>query len=220
MSAPVAAVPPQPPCLPAALAHVEPAALAHDASYAEAELRALALPEQHAGGVAFEACRLAGVDLSGSRLEELKLVDCAVEGSDMANLTAHRTSIARVLFAGGRMTGAHLIDGSLRDVTFRECRADLASFGRSQLTRVRFEDCILVHCDFLDSALESVCFVRCDLSGADFRGARMRCCELRGNDLSGLHGISNLKGAALEWPDVLANARAWASALGIGVLDE
>lgn len=82
-----------------------------------------------------------------------------------------------------------------------------------------FDDCLLAQTDFLEAQLESVRFHHCDLTCADFRGARLKLCELRGCDLSGLQGVRSLRGAGLEWPDIVEMAGAWAAALGIGVLD-
>jgi uncharacterized protein YjbI with pentapeptide repeats len=105
------------------------------------------------------------------------------------------------------------------DVCFEDCRIDLASFARARLERVSFEDCVLAQSDFLDAQLDSVRFVRCQLVEADLRGARLRRCELRRCDLGGLQGLERLRGAAMEWADILENAGAFAAALGIAVLD-
>jgi uncharacterized protein YjbI with pentapeptide repeats len=104
-------------------------------------------------------------------------------------------------------------------VTVRDCRVDLASFGFSQLMRVTFENCVLDQADFLESKLESVRFHSCQLTRADFRGARMQQCEFRRCNLNGLQGIERLRGAAMEWPDIVDMAGVWAAALGIEVLD-
>jgi uncharacterized protein YjbI with pentapeptide repeats len=63
------------------------------------------------------------------------------------------------------------------------------------------------------------CFHDCDLTRADFRGARMQHCEFRRSDLTGLEGVENLRGAAMEWSDIIAMTGALAAALGIEVLD-
>ena len=36
---------------------------------------------------------------------------------------------------------------------------------------------------------------------------------------TGLQGVESLRGAAMEWPDILDMAGVWAAALGIEVLD-
>ena len=54
---------------------------------------------------------------------------------------------------------------------------------------------------------------------ADFRGARLTHCEFRRSDLTGLQGVESLRGAALEWPDIVEMAGVWATALGIEILE-
>ena len=82
-----------------------------------------------------------------------------------------------------------------------------------------FEDCLLAQTDFLEAQLESVRFHRCDLSRGDFRGARLHRCEFRRTTLTGLQGVENLRGAAMEWVDILDMAAVWAATLGIDILD-
>jgi hypothetical protein len=47
----------------------------------------------------------------------------------------------------------------------------------------------------------------------------LKRCELRRSDLSELEGVESLRGAALEWADIVAMAGLWAGALGIEALD-
>jgi uncharacterized protein YjbI with pentapeptide repeats len=125
----------------------------------------------------------------------------------------------RVHIETSRLTGISLTEAVLHDLTFQGCRVDLASFGFSRLARVTFADCLLTQTDFLEAQLDSVRFHDCDLTGADFRGARLHRCEFRRSDLSGLHGVQSLRGAAMEWPDIVGLAGLWAGALGIETLD-
>ena len=78
---------------------------------------------------------------------------------------------------------------------------------------------MLAQTDFLEAQLASVRFDGCDLTQADIRGARLKRCELRRSNLTGLQGVESLRGAAMEWPDILDMAGVWAAALGIEVLD-
>jgi uncharacterized protein YjbI with pentapeptide repeats len=84
---------------------------------------------------------------------------------------------------------------------------------------VTFEDCVLAQTDFLEGQLDAVRFHDCDLKGADFRDARLKRCEFRRSDLTDLEGVESLRGAAMEWPDIVAMAGVWASTLGIEILD-
>jgi hypothetical protein len=165
------------------------------------------------------AVRLTNVDLSGSRLESLRVVDGELRGCNLGNVQALGAELTRLDIEGGRLTGLALSEAVLRDVTLKDCRIDLASFAFARLARVTFECCLLAQADFIEAELESVRFHGCDLSRASFRGARLKGCEFRRSDLSGIQGAEGLRGAAMEWPDIVEMAGVWAAALGIEVLD-
>jgi uncharacterized protein YjbI with pentapeptide repeats len=102
----------------------------------------------------------------------------------------------------------------------RGCSGDLASFAFSGLERVTFEDCVLTQAQFLEARLYDVRFARCRLDGADFRDARMTQVEFRGCTFEGVTGVEGLRGAALEWADIVGLAGTFAAALGIELLSE
>jgi uncharacterized protein YjbI with pentapeptide repeats len=210
---------PQEPRLPRELGLGEVAELHHDATVSEIELADVALVDQRANGVSFAAVRLSNVDLSGSHLDHLRIADGTLLRCNLANVRARNASITRVAVEGSRITGLTAPRATLRDLTLRDCRIDLASFGYSRLERVTFEDCLLGQSDFLEAQLEAVRFYRCDLTRADFRGARLKHCEFRRSNLTGLEGVESLRGAAMEWPDIVEMAGTFAATLGIGILD-
>ncbi|HEX5147140.1 MAG TPA: pentapeptide repeat-containing protein, partial [Conexibacter sp.] len=118
-----------------------------------------------------------------------------------------------------RLTGSSWADGLLADVLVKDCRVDLAAFAGAKLTRVTFEDCLMAQSDLQDATCESVRFLRCDLRECDLSGVRFRRSELRGCELDGLRGVESLRGAGMEWGDLLGFLPALADALGIRVLD-
>ncbi|MFL5843370.1 MAG: pentapeptide repeat-containing protein [Solirubrobacteraceae bacterium] len=162
---------------------------------------------------------LDGVDLADGRGEELRVVDLVVAGANLANLRAARSRGERLVVRRSRLTGATFAEGRLADVTFAECGMDLVSFASCGLERVTFEDCVLTGADLQEARMRDVRLHRCDLTDADLRGARLTTCELRGCTLDGLRGAEALRGAAMEWSDVVAGAGTWAAALGIEILD-
>ena len=162
--------------------------------------------------------RLVDVELTGDR-PQLSLSDVEIERGNLANLRARGVHATRVVIRGSRLTGAALNEGRLTDVLIEGCSADLASFAFSGLERVTFADCVLTNTAFLEARMYAVRFHNCRLDGADLRGARMTNCELRGCSIEGIEGVESLRGAAMEWPDVVAAARTFAAALGIGILD-
>jgi uncharacterized protein YjbI with pentapeptide repeats len=167
-----------------------------------------------------QGSRFEGIGLAGAELPILSLVDCSLERCELANLVARDASLRRVLIAGGRLTGMQLVDGELEDVSFGGCRADLASFYGARLDRVEFEGCVLRDADFRGATLKEVTFADCDLAAADFNGTRFEKCVIRGTSLEDVTGIERLDGVAMPWPDIVANAGAFAAALGARVLDD
>ncbi len=210
---------PRRPELPTPLEAAAIAALAHDSGHLEVALTDADLPDQDARGVSLESVRLTRVDLSGSRLDRLTAVDVEFDHCNLANLHGRGLDVTRLSIAASRLTGIRLSEATLRDVTIRGSRVDLASFGFSKLERVTFDDCLLTQTDFLDAQLESVRFTGCDLTRSDFRGARLRHCELRRCDLTDLQGVEGLRGAAMEWSAIVGMAGAFAAAAGVEVLD-
>jgi uncharacterized protein YjbI with pentapeptide repeats len=207
------------PELPDDLPKATPDSLEHDATLAELELCDASLTDENARGVTFQSARMKRVDLSGSRLEHLRVTEAVLSACNLANVHARGAHLMTVLIQDSRLTGMALPQGELMDVTFKDCRIDLASFGSCRLERVSFEDCMLAQTDFLDAQLNGVRFDGCDLTTADIRGARLKRCELRGSDLTGLQGVESLRGAAMEWRDIIEMAGVWAAALGIEVLE-
>ena len=210
---------PRPPRLPSELEQAQGGALGHDATFSDVGLSDVAWADQLAGGVRLEAVRLVNGDLSGAQLEKLRLDDCELTRCELANLQGRGTQATRVMVQESRLTGIALPEGSLRDLLVRGCRVDLASFGFAELVRVTFEDCLITETSFLGARLEGVRFQRCDLTRADLREASLQRCEFSRCELTGLQGVAQLRGAAVDKAGIVANADLWAAALGITVLD-
>ncbi len=60
-------------------------------------------------------------------------------------------------------------------------------------------------------------FEGCDLTGADFRGARLKECTIRGTSLDAVVGVESLRGLTMPWTDLVGSVAALAAALGIAV---
>jgi uncharacterized protein YjbI with pentapeptide repeats len=176
--------------------------------------------EDFGNGARLDEVRVADADVSGVRVSGLSLLDVELVRCNLANLDARSSSLVRTVAAESRLTGLGWSEGKLQDVAFRGCRVDLASFRFSQLERVTFEECSLREADFQDARCASVAFHDCDLTGASFHNARFARSELRRCTLDDLRGIEGLRGAAMEWGDILSLAGAFAAALGIRLLDE
>lgn len=147
------------------------------------------------------------------------LVDAVAVDLDWANEQVRGLSAQRAELRRCRMTGAELAEASLSDVTFEECRVDLAGVRHAQLERVVFRDCRMSECDFYGASLKDVLFERCELREATFSTCSLQRVEFRGCDLTGVRGAEALAGARMTWNDVIDNAALFATALGIEVID-
>ena len=164
--------------------------------------------------------RFEDADHTGTERTDLSLTDTELVRCNLANVQARGVRATRVVVSQSRLTGIALTEGRLTDVVVRGCSGDLASFSFTGLERVTFEDCVLTQAQFLEARCYDVRFVRCRLDGADFRDARMTQVELRGCTLDGIVGVEGLRGAALEWAEVVGLAGTFADALGVEVLED
>ena len=158
--------------------------------------------------------------LAGRRHPGLQIRDCALAGADLANLHARGAMLHRDSFDGCRLTGATLTEGSLQDLAFADCRADLVAFAAARIDRVTFVDCDLREASFDEAHLRDVRFERCELAGSSFARTRLQRVELLGCDLERVQSVADLRGATMRWGDIVANAGALAAAAGIGVVEE
>jgi uncharacterized protein YjbI with pentapeptide repeats len=213
---------PDPPELPPSLTPLvlDTDAAADGESWSEVLMAGSALAGVDARALGFVEARLEAVDLSGARLANLFLSDCELLRCNLANAVVRNGSMRRVACEGGRLTGFSFSAGGARDVSFHDCRADMASFEGSRLERIAFSGCDLREADFRQARLTSVAFSGCDLTGADISGARFEDCSMAGCTLDGMRGVDRLRGVAMPWADILAAAGVFAGELGVRLLDD
>ena len=188
---------------------------------AGAELRALQLTGTADGvdapAMTLRECRASGVSFAAANMErldgrELIFDRCTFTGAKLPRLAIHRT-----LFRGCRMTGVDIPDGSLTDVVFEDCKLDVASFRFTRLKRVLFRDCILTEVDLGGATATAVRFERCDLGRAQLSHARLAGCDLRTCGLTGVIGVTSLRGAIISEEQLLDLAPVFAADLGLDV---
>jgi uncharacterized protein YjbI with pentapeptide repeats len=156
---------------------------------------------------------------AGPATELGDLIDAVVADADWSNEQARGVGWKRVELRRCRLTGVELAESVLTDVTFAECRLDLAGLRLTRLERVVFRDCRLAECELYEAQLEDVLFERCELRGASLDGVRIERVELRGCDLSGVAGVASLRGARIAWEDVVQNAPVFALGLGLELVE-
>jgi uncharacterized protein YjbI with pentapeptide repeats len=160
---------------------------------------------------------LRGLTLGEGTVTELVLSDARLLGCDLSNVRARSGAIRRVELSDSRLVGFSLGEGKVEDLRVLGGTMMLASLSHSALRRVTFERVNLREASFLETQLASVSFDGCDLTGADFRGARLKQCTIRGSSLDGVLGVESLRGLTMPWTDLVGSVGALAAALGIAV---
>lgn len=175
----------------------------------------LSHPDLHA--VSLDGCRLDSVRFSGA-MRMGTIADCELDVCDLANLLADESSMFRCAISTSRLTGMSWTAGVWRNISVVSTRADLTSFAYSTLQTVVFRECDLRQADFADAEFRDVVFEDCDLSGGRFHHARIQQnVRFRNCTLTGLVGVSGLRGATVDGGDLLGLAACLAQEAGINV---
>lgn len=169
-----------------------------------------------------EAIAVTASEFSGARLvgtlSRTVFDSCVFDAADMAGLRADESSILESSITGSRMTGMLFIDGTLRDVTIADTRADLLSLRGCKLQKVVFTGCNLAGADFQRVKFRNVRFEGCDLTGAQFSQAAVEHnAQFADCRLIDIRGVRGLKGSAVRGDDLLGLAGSLAREVGIDV---
>jgi uncharacterized protein YjbI with pentapeptide repeats len=175
---------------------------------------------RHIDGIECIDVVLRDPDMSGAELRDCRFRGTAFRNPNLATATILGGSLTLVALEGGRLTGLRVAEAEVRDVVWRGCGADMATFRHARLLHVTFQDCSLREADFAGMRGELVRFTGCDLRGASFHHADLARCELRGCRLDDIDGVEGLRGASLELDQLIDLAPALAQAMGIGVLSD
>ncbi|MEU4320881.1 pentapeptide repeat-containing protein [Nocardia fluminea] len=183
----------------------------------DVEYRDADFAERHVSGVSVESCLFDSVRFP-STLRHSTLAESTLRVCDLANVQADDSTMIETLIENGRLTGLSWTAGVLRDVLIDSTRADLSSFAQSRLRTVVFRDCDLRQADFQSTEFRNVRFERCNLVGARFTGARIQQnLRFEDCDLTGIYGITALRGATINGGDPQGLASTLARELGITV---
>jgi uncharacterized protein YjbI with pentapeptide repeats len=164
-----------------------------------------------------EQCRLTRVGLAGADVRHLTVVDSVIDHGDWANAVFESCGLRRVHLEANRMTGMTFIDGMVRDVEFRDSKLDLTNWRANTFTSVHFIRCDLSGADFGGADLRGVVFTECGLQGAQFSSAKAAGARLLDCDLTGIGGIGSLAGATIRSGDLLTLTALLARELGITI---
>ena len=109
----------------------------------------------------------------------------------------------------------------LSHAVFTNCKLDYSSFSQVRAPGpVIFSRCTLREADFESCHFPQMLFDECDLALTNFGSGSYKGCDLRGNDLSSVRGIHNLKAIVIDRHQLLQLAEAMAAELDVTFGDE
>lgn len=162
-------------------------------------------------------CLLDSVDLSESRFRPLTLVDVRLARVEISNAQWHAVVARRVELVSARAVGLGLSLDLAADLYVEQTRLDYAGV---HLERVRghavFHDCSFREAR-IGGDLSGVIFSECDFAGAEFTGTAARDTDLRSSRLSGVRGLHSLRGALIDYDQLIGIAPQLAAEAGLRV---
>jgi len=156
------------------------------------------------------------VSIRRASARSLKFSEC--------NLSMLRWSggdISTTWFDNCKLLGARFDDITLSHVAFTNCKLDYSTFSRIRTSGpVIFARCSLREVDFENCQFSQALFDECELVLTGFGHGNYRGCDLRGNDLSAVIGINNLKSVIINRYQLAQFAEAMASELDVTFGDD
>ena len=139
------------------------------------------------------ASRLSGVRLTGLELEDLTLLNTAVDACELSGAVVSGGRCERVAFADCRMSGLVASDLKARHVRFSNCQLDGAWLRAASFDHCELVDCDLTGADLSGARLVATRLIRCRLDGAYLGNAYADELALHGSTIDGTKGIANLR---------------------------
>lgn len=205
------------PDLPGRLQPAEGRGFDSDSDWWRLEVGAAGFGAVEAAGFHVEQCRFRGTDMAAGSWRNGMFRDCRLESVNVAGVMAQRCSMLGSQVSGARATGLQWTDGVFKDVTFQDCRLDLAGFRFSRFTRVEFVECRMEQVDFTGADLSGVRFVGCDLRSVKLNEAKAVGARFERCSLEGMSGVEALAGATVMAADLVPLTFTLAGALGISI---
>ena len=182
-------------------------------NYADADLRALDLDDLKLLNGTVRGVRTESATWTKLRIDSVEFTGC-----ELSSLRLSDSKLTRVRFTNCKLLGADLEEVTAEHVVFDHCKLDYATLtGLRAKGPMIFTGTVLREARFTRCDLGRALFDGCDLALAEFDQGTYKCCDLRGNDLSTLRGVTNLRGVRIEQAQSLHLAEALIAELGIDI---
>lgn len=158
---------------------------------------------------------MTGVDLSGSQLRSLSLINTRFTQVDLSNATLNEVTANRAEWRDCRAVGLGVAFTTATDLLIIDC---VLNYARVEFVRAR-PRIVLAGCSLRESMisgdLTGVVFDDCDITETEFRATRASNCDLRTSRLTAPRGLSTLRGARVTAAQTLGIAENLAVEAGL-----
>lgn len=165
--------------------------------------------------------RVTGLRLERGTWSEIRMDTVELSGCDLSSLAWSSSKLTRVRFVNCKLLGAQFTDLNLENVVFERCKLDYATLtGVTARGPVIFQGCTLESATLAGCDLSRTLLDQCMLSGTEFVNGTYRSMDLRGNDLSAVTRVWNLRQVIIDRSQEYELAAALAASLEVTYGDE
>jgi uncharacterized protein YjbI with pentapeptide repeats len=183
------------------------------------QLRGRDLTGQSAVDGRFMESAIADCVLDEVDLDHARISDCVLSEVRSHTLSAVGSVWRDVALTGCRLGAVQLSGAELQRVRVTGGKVDYLNLRDARVTDVVLEGCVVGELDLIAATATRLTLVDCRVERLDVTRATLAEVDLRGADLSGLDGIGHLRGAVISGDQLLELGSAFATHLGVRVVD-
>lgn len=167
----------------------------------------------------FYEVKFSNVLAESAALQKISIIDSKLESCNLSAVKLTDSLWQRVEVSDSRLSGVIWYDAIIKDVSFINCKIDLANFRATKFKNVMFKDCVLTKSDWQSAQLSSVIFDTCNIDEMDVSNCSMNNVDLRSCEFIILKGLRGLAKATLSRQQLIMLAPIFADELGIIIED-
>ncbi|MEV0248557.1 pentapeptide repeat-containing protein [Nocardia sp. NPDC050712] len=195
--------------------------LESDEEYDNVHVAGREFDEPDCRGSRFLESALTEVSIMRGSLRFTRLSDVWLRGVRMVGTNLGQSDWQDAELIDSAWSGVEIVSAGLRRVRFEGCKFESVNFRNCTLREVEFVDCVLRDVDFAEAALRQVSFPGSTLLRLAVDRARLQNVDLRGaRTIDIASGLDALRGATINYGQLMDLAPAFAQAAGIIVSDD
>lgn len=192
-------------------------ALMRGESYDAVRFSEVNVDHVEASNALFTECAFTNVTFDGGGLRRARFRGAWVGEARLVGTDVAESSWMDVTLDDSVLAGIEAFSTEWRRVVFQSCKLNSVNLRHASIHDAIFEDCVLADVDFTGATLARVRFPGSRLADVDFARSSLDELDLRGATLELVKGCQSLRGATIDYGQLIGLAPTLADALGITV---